>query len=134
MLDVISLFAWLFVIAKYVFFEWLRAKKKRSALAYRNGSYQTAEEEQIEEAGLLDEMFMREQGAMLWGLVKHLLASYQQVLFLRHVLDLSYAEIAARMDRTENACKALHWRALQKLREKVLQAGLGEEFGVGKGK
>lgn len=123
--------AWLFIIAKYVFFEWLRAKQKRSASTRRSDASVTTEMEQVEEVDLLDEVLIRERGTVLWQLVRELPEQDRQVLFLRYVHGLRYAEIAEHMGCTEKACRTRHWRALKQLREKVLQAGLGEEFGFG---
>lgn len=121
--------AWLFTIARNVFFEWLRRIKRHSAPSRRNGSHPAAEEQQAEEVeqiDLLDEVLIREQGTTLWGLVQQLPEKDQMLLSLRYEHRLPYAEIANLMKCKEGASKTRHWRALNKLREKIVQAGLGE--------
>jgi RNA polymerase sigma-70 factor (ECF subfamily) len=58
-----------------------------------------------------------EQAARMAEAVAQLPEDMQQVLMARHVEDLSYAAIAQRMDRTENALRMLYVRALKRLRE-----------------
>ena len=69
-------------------------------------------------------MLVRQQKEILWELVEELPEPEREVLALRYVHGLKYAEIAVYMDRTEDACKNLHYRAMQKLRERAVQKGL----------
>lgn len=125
---------YLFGIARNVYFEWLRANPKRSASAHPNGSHPAIEEEHFEQVDLLDEVLMRERGTILWRLVQELPEKDQLVLLLRYSYGFRYAEIATVLKCKEQACKTRHWRALDKLREKILKAGLSETLGFGKDK
>ncbi len=126
---------WLFGIAQNVLREWWRSNKGWSTTAGRNGSHPADEKEQLEQQiDLLEEVLIRERGITLWGLVRELPVQDQLVLFLRHIQDLHYAEMAAMLNCTEHACRTRHWRALDRLREKIRQMGLGEELGFGKSK
>ncbi len=75
----------------------------------------------------------KDDESMLWRLVRRLSVARQRVIIMRYVYKLSYAEIARRMGRTESACKMLHTRALEDLRQKIQKAGLWNEFGPRKG-
>jgi len=113
---------WLYGIARHVYFAWLREKTQKSV------PLQLPPAREVEE--LLDEMLVQEQESALWSLVKRLPIAHQQVLILRYTYAFSYAEIAKRMIRSADACKVLHSRALQKLRELVQQENLWEELGI----
>ncbi len=76
------------------------------------------------ERDVLDIIVEREERDALWQLVRELPVVEQQVLIMRHKDDLSYAEIARRLQRSEAACKQLHYRALTKLKDKAHAAGL----------
>ncbi len=83
---------------------------------------------------MLEEVLIRERGKTLWGVVRELPKEDQLLLVLRYVHGLRYAEIAARMGCTEGACKTRHGRALNRLREKIRQMGLGAQLGFGQRK
>jgi len=76
------------------------------------------------ERDVLDVIVEREERDALWQLVGELPVVEQRVLIMRHKDNLSYAEIARRLQRSEAACKQLHYRALTKLRDKAHAAGL----------
>ncbi len=50
-------------------------------------------------------------------MIDRLPSDYRQVLYLRNFEDLSYADIAARMQRSEGAVRVLWARAVQRLRD-----------------
>jgi RNA polymerase sigma-70 factor, ECF subfamily len=58
-----------------------------------------------------------EQSAMIVEALAELSEEMQTVLLGRHVDDLSYAEIARGLGRTESAVRVLYTRALHRLRE-----------------
>jgi RNA polymerase sigma-70 factor (ECF subfamily) len=58
----------------------------------------------------------REQAARLLAALERLPAEYQEVLRLRNFGDLPYADIAARMNRSEEAVRQLWARAVRRLR------------------
>lgn len=76
------------------------------------------------ERDVLDIIVDREDRDALWQLVRELPVVEQQVLIMRHAYNLSYAEIAGRLQRSEVACKQLHYRALTKLKDKARAPGL----------
>jgi len=51
----------------------------------------------------------------------------RQALVMRHVLDLSAADVAAAMDNTEEAVRALSYRATQTLKQRLTAVGRGPE-------
>jgi RNA polymerase sigma-70 factor (ECF subfamily) len=58
-----------------------------------------------------------EQAAQLAQVLAEMPEDMQQVLLWRHVDGLAHADIAARLERTEEAARALYVRALRKLRD-----------------
>ncbi len=58
----------------------------------------------------------REQAVLVADALTRLPEHYRQVLVLRHLDELSCAEIARRMERTEDSVRSLWARALAKLR------------------
>jgi RNA polymerase sigma-70 factor (ECF subfamily) len=66
----------------------------------------------------------RELAEIMAGRLAKLPAAYRQVLVLRHLQGLSFAEIAGNMARSEGAVRVLWLRALERLR----QLGLGEDL------
>lgn len=58
----------------------------------------------------------REQVVLLADALERLPADYREVIVLRHLQELPFAEVAARMDRSAEAVKKLWTRALTKLR------------------
>ena len=66
----------------------------------------------------------RELTEIVAGRLARLPAPYRQVLVLRHLKGLSFAEVAGNMARSEGAVRVLWLRALERLR----QLGLGEDL------
>jgi RNA polymerase sigma-70 factor (ECF subfamily) len=65
----------------------------------------------------------RELAEIMANRLARLPAAYRQVLVLRHLKGLSFAEVADHMARSEGAVRVLWLRALERLR----QLGLGED-------
>ena len=61
----------------------------------------------------------REQGVLLADALVKLPDDYREVILLRHLEALSFAEVAKRMGRTVDSVEKLWMRALAKLREAV---------------
>ena len=64
----------------------------------------------------------RERAVLLADALARLPADYQEVIVLRHLEERPFAEVAARMGRTEDAVQKLWVRALARLR-KALDSG-----------
>ena len=58
----------------------------------------------------------RDTGVVLAAALAELSDDQREVIFLRHVEDLSWAEIATRMNRSQDAARMLWTRALKRLR------------------
>jgi len=58
----------------------------------------------------------RDTGVVLAAALEELNGDQREVIYLRHVEDLSWSEIAARMDRSQDAARMLWTRALKRLR------------------
>jgi RNA polymerase sigma-70 factor (ECF subfamily) len=58
----------------------------------------------------------REQGVLLADAIAQLPPDYREVVVLRHLEELPFAEVAARMERTVDSVQKLWVRALVNLR------------------
>jgi RNA polymerase sigma-70 factor (ECF subfamily) len=61
----------------------------------------------------------REQAVLLADTLDQLPPDYREVLVLRHLRELSFAEVAARLGRSVEATKKLWARALARLRQRL---------------
>ena len=64
-----------------------------------------------------------ERALLLANQMEKLPADYREVLVLRHLEGLPFAEVAQRMDRSSGAVRMLWLRALELLRERMLRKG-----------
>jgi len=64
----------------------------------------------------------REQGVLLANALEQLPDDYREVLVLRHLEELSFPEIAERMQRTLDSVKNLWTRALSRLKRSLVEA------------
>ena len=64
-----------------------------------------------------------EQAAALAAAIDRLSPSHAEVILSRHLENQPFAEIAARMDRSEAAVRSLWTRAIQRLREELGETG-----------
>ncbi len=123
--------AWLIGIATNIIQERYRTLKSTPVMEDLNDILGHNEPLSGEE-NVLNTTVQQEEHTALWQLVEELPTLEQSVVVLRHVYELSYAQIAKRLGRTEDACKQLHYRALKKLRLIAQEAGLWSESGRGK--
>src|SRR6266487_4191255 len=107
--------SWLFDIASNLLKEHYWKNQKSEVLD--NSLKHT--EQTDENADLVDSFLREEEQEALWQMIKELPTEEQSILVMRHVYELSYAEIAQRLGRSENACKQLHYRSLKKLKLKA---------------
>lgn len=66
-----------------------------------------------------EQVARREQAVLLAHALDKLSDDYREVLVLRHIEELSFQEVATRMDRTLDSVKKLWTRALIKLRQSI---------------
>jgi RNA polymerase sigma-70 factor, ECF subfamily len=66
------------------------------------------------------EAMRKERALLLAGALARLPADSREVLVLRHLEGLDFAQVAARLERSVGATRALWARALQKLRQEIL--------------
>ena len=64
----------------------------------------------------------REQAVLLADVLKQLPADYREVLILRHLEGLTFAQVAERLGRTEDSVQKLWVRALARLRRSLGEA------------
>lgn len=110
--------AWLFGIAKNVFLEWLRKQSNTNIEEHDMQSEWTGDEY------VLEEIHTRERCAVIWSVVNQLPEAYKYILELRYLHDLSYIDIASTLGKQIGACKALHYRAMKRLRGELKRAGI----------
>ena len=109
--------AWLFRIASNLCKEWSRDHGKQSSITLDDLDDKQLLKEDKED--ILDTLLAQEKLDKLWQLVAELPLVEQRILVFRYMYGYSYNEIAKRLDRTEAACKQLHYRALQRLKARV---------------
>ena len=122
--------AWLYGIAMNVLQEDNRGSM-RASMTERLDYLAEHSDPLDEQPDPLDSFLQKEEQSVLWQLIKELLMEEQRILVFRHVYELSYAEIAERLGRSENACKQLHYRVLKKLRLKAQEVELWTEVTKG---
>jgi RNA polymerase sigma-70 factor (ECF subfamily) len=106
-----SLSTWLYRIAMNLSLNALRKKRLRSMLHLDELS-----EEPASRAGATDAPLLREeQDEALRRAVESLPAKQKQVFILRYYEELSYAEIARILKRSEGGLKANYFHAVQKI-------------------
>jgi RNA polymerase sigma-70 factor (ECF subfamily) len=116
--------AWLFRIADYTFKEWIRAKQPTVPLKDLEELQHSTSLNGKED--VLDLVVKREELNRFWQLVYELPPIEAQILVMNIQQDLSYAEIAKRLQRSERACKQLRYRAVKKLKQKIRVSELEE--------
>jgi RNA polymerase sigma-70 factor (ECF subfamily) len=108
--------------------------QKRSVTREESASLELPDESAIELANRLmapgsspmNHLLRAEQRARVQAALKHLGERDREILVLRHLEQLSTAEMAAVLEISEGAVKTRHLRALQRFRE-LLTAGNGED-------
>lgn len=119
--------AWLIGIADNILKERYRVLKNTPVMEDLNDILEYSEPVSKED-DILDSIVQQEERAAAWQLVEELPEVERSVIILRHVYELSYAQIAERLSRSEHACKQIHYRAIKKLKLKVQQAGMWENI------
>lgn len=117
---------WLFRLSANVCLDWLRAKKRRPTVSLTTVDDED-EEVQLElpDPGKSPEelVLAAEDRAALTKALNGLPVEYRQILTLRAIDDLSYAEIAGILKIKEGTVKSRLSRARLALRNKLLQNG-----------
>ena len=121
-----SFSTWLFRLTSNICLDFLRAKKRRAAVSL------TVTDEEDEESQLAvpdpgktpeEAVIAAEDRALLTRALNELPADQRQILTLRAIDDLSYAEIAEILHLQEGTVKSRLSRARTALRNKLLQIG-----------
>ena len=118
--------AWLHGIAANVIREYTRKSMKAPFIEGLNDLLEP-NEPVSEQPDMLETLIQQEKQNAIWQLIKEFPIEEQQILVLRHGYGLSYAEIAQRLGRSENASKQLHYRVLKKLKLKAQEFDLWTE-------
>lgn len=117
---------WLFRLSANVCLDWLRAKKRRPTVSLTTVDDED-EEVQLElpdpGKGPEELVLAAEDRAALTKALNGLPVEYRQILTLRAIDDLSYAEIAGILKIKEGTVKSRLSRARLALRNKLLQNG-----------
>jgi RNA polymerase sigma-70 factor, ECF subfamily len=118
--------AWLYGIAANVVREYMR-KSMNAPIIEELDHLLAHNEPESEQPDMLETLIQKEKQDAIWQLIKELTVEEQRILVLRHGYELSYAEIAERLGRGENACKQFHYRVLKKLKLKAQEVDLWTE-------
>jgi RNA polymerase sigma factor (sigma-70 family) len=113
---------WLFKTASYVKKEW---KRRQQSASQTEGLEGLPEYKELvsKEKGPLEVCIQREERDRIWSMVSKLTDVEQELLYLRYVCGLPYAEISEQLGRSEAACKMLRSRALRKLKHLMDEEG-----------
>jgi len=118
--------AWLYRIAHNAVANWHRDRSRRQIISLDELVMGTLEQEGP--VALTEE---REEHDLLLQAVRRLPPERQQLLILKFIEQMSNAEIADVMKRTEGAIKSLYHRTLVALRKELANKGDGREKSTG---
>lgn len=117
--------AWLFKIASNLVHEHYR-QGKRMTLVELSGN------EHSDDSDPFDRLDRQEERQRLREALRALPAEYQDVLILRFMKNLSHAEVAALLDKSETAVRTIQHRALKALGEQLGSPGKQRSYLRGK--
>jgi RNA polymerase sigma-70 factor (ECF subfamily) len=109
--------AWLYRIAHNLVANWYRKRSRRQIVAIENLPMRAPRRENP--AAVAED---KSEQAFLLSMVRKLPPERQQLIVLKHVEQMTNAEIGEVMGRTEGAIKSLYHRTLVALREEVAKA------------
>ena len=107
--------SWLYKIAKNTIIDYY--KKKRGVIVQK--PIEDLKQIKDEKSDLTEIIEQRERADILYQAISQLSAEQQEVIILRFIEDLSSKEVAQLMQKSEDAIRALQYRALKTLREKL---------------
>jgi RNA polymerase sigma-70 factor (ECF subfamily) len=110
--------AWLYRIAHNLIANWHRDRQRRKEVPLED-------QPELPHRADLPETWVEKKQEMelLLRAMRRLAPDRQQLILLKYLEDLSNAEIAAIMGRTEGAIKSLYHRALLSLKEEMVKIG-----------
>jgi RNA polymerase sigma-70 factor (ECF subfamily) len=117
--------AWLFRIAANLVNEHYRQHKQMRVSAL-------TEDERSDDTDPFERLAQQEEREQLLKALHALPAEYQDILILRFMRNLSHTEVAAILDKSETAVRALQHRALKALGEKLGSADKPRSYHRGK--
>lgn len=117
--------AWLFRIAANLVHEYHR-QGKRIQFSLFSGN------EQSDDTDPFDHLARKEEHQHLTQALQALSDEYQDVLILRFMKNLSHAEVASILDKSETAVRSLQHRALKALGEQLGSSGKQRSYLRGK--
>lgn len=117
---------WLFRLTSNLCLDYLRAKKRRAAVSLTmSGEEDEQAQLDVPDPAMTPEeaVLASEDKAILMEAINSLSADYRQIITLRAINDLSYAEIARILQIQEGTVKSRLSRARAELKNKLLQIG-----------
>lgn len=122
----LSFTAWLYTIANNVLVSYIRKRKRADQVSLTPELNLTDPKTYDTARTICDRLALREA-------ISQLTAEQQQVITLKFFVGLSNLEIAAAVDRTEGAVKALQHRAINRLQQMLAQErpGMLSELSLG---
>jgi RNA polymerase sigma-70 factor (ECF subfamily) len=122
----LSFTAWLYTIANNVLVSYIRKRKRADQVSLTPELNLTDPKSHDTARTICDRLALREA-------ISQLTAEQQQVITLKFFVGLSNLEIAAAVDRTEGAVKALQHRAINRLQQMLAQErpGMLSELSLG---
>jgi len=113
--------AWLYRIAHNLVANWYRDNQRRKEVPIEEHSGLVHQEDVPEEA-----LVRNQEKENLLKRIRRLPAERQQLIILKFVENLSNAEVAVIMGKSEGAIKSLYHRTLMSLRDDIVIGGQGK--------
>lgn len=105
--------ALLYVIARGIIIDYYRSKKYRSEIKLA----EFPEEKQQRDEEMIEKIYIKEQTTRVYQKLTRIKKEYQEIILLRFVEDLDYAEIAAVLGKKESSVRVLLHRAVAALKK-----------------
>lgn len=105
--------AFVFQIARNLVIDFYRDEKRQEVLFF------DGKEDSLASEDFLEKKFFDEEKRKLLEALDSLKSEYREILFLRHLENLSFKEIAQILGKSALALRVLHHRALKALKKKL---------------
>lgn len=112
-----SFSSWLFRIAHNVFVDYVRGSRELAT------SEEYLHQQMAVEGNPEEQILVSEEVCELRVMVDELAPDYRDVMALRYVGELRFAQIAEVLEKTETAVRMIHHRAIKALRKRMQQNG-----------
>jgi RNA polymerase sigma-70 factor (ECF subfamily) len=104
--------ALLYIIARGIIIDYYRSKKYRNNVKLE----EIPEEKQNANDDMIEKLYLRQEAAQIYEKLTKIKKEYQEIILLRFVEDLEFAEIAVILRKKETTVRVLLHRAIKTLK------------------